>query len=56
MKTLLNVGCGFSNKSQIKGLQAIIDNPKNGYSPNMTTRDLWSRYNLDTRIAAMKGN
>jgi hypothetical protein len=44
------------NKSQIKGLQAIIDNPKNGYSPNMTTRDLWSRYNLDTRIAAMKGN
>lgn len=44
------------NKSQIKGLQAIIDNPKNGYPPNMTTRDLWSRYNLETRIAAMKGN
>jgi len=44
------------NESQIKGLQAIIDNPKNGYKPDMTTRDLWSRYNLDTRIAAMKGN
>ena len=43
------------NKTQIQGLQGIIDNPANGYKPNMTTRDLWSRYNLDTRILAFKG-
>ena len=50
------------NKTQIKGLQGIIDNPKNGYlldkngnPTNMTTRDLWSRYNLETRIKAFKG-
>lgn len=44
------------NKSQIASLQSIIDNPKNGYAPNMTPRDLWSTYNLDIRIEAMKGN